>query len=471
MKALLHTGGSLAWLPDPEERPWILLPVGNRPILEYWVECCVDLGIRDIRLVLGNGGYLIEEYAGDGERWGVQISYSFQKEGEEPDRFPLRNPDLWKDGVLYLRQPSFPLRQQKSISALAAGESCRLGAGEIDYGFYSADSAHLTPFLAGQSPSALPESSTGFSAYGIESAKSYFDLNLRIIQGEISHYLAPGYELSEGSHIGYNVVIPPSVIMEPPVMIGNDVRLSPLNAIGPHAVIGNSVVIDAQTELKDCVILDGSYIGRNLSIEQKIVAGNLLIDPDTGDSLRLDDSLLLGDVGKSTPLSDFMNIFFGQVFSFILWLLFLPGFFVFYSLIRLTGSGNYTKKTILDARKQPRMCPEFVRVKKNIFTGCFQGLSLDRWPLLVSVLRKQLYLCGHAPITPEDAEDRFEKIPEYFPGVFYDELLLPQQPSSLILNVYALNYIKNRKLTGEISLFFRVGLQRLLRKMSNMEEG
>lgn len=470
MKAILHTGNSLSWLPDPEDRPWMLLPVGNRPILEYWIEGCLDLGIRDIRIVLGEGGYGIETYAGEGERWGVNITYSFLNSNETPEDFPRRSPDLWKEGLLYVCEPCFPLRSQKVLNTPEKGSLFLLGPEENPCGFYVSDSECLARFLdAGNFPRP-PTQAAPFSAYRLETPKAYFDLNMRMIKGEISNYLAPGYELLEGSHVGYNVIIPPSVILEAPVMIGNDVRLRPLCAVGPHAVIGNSVVLDSQAELRNCVILDGSYIGRNLVIEEKIVAGNLLIDPESGEIFRLDDPLLLGDVGVGNSFSNSFSLLLEKVPALFLWILMFPGFLLLYTLIRLTRSGTFKMKSKLDRKDTPRDFPIFTPLRSNGFTVVFQALSLDRWPLLVKVFINQSALCGHAPIDPDLEKERREKLPGNIPGVFHDELLLSEPLLPVIGDMYALNYLHNRSMIGDINLFFRVWFRRLL-KTSTFRNG
>ena len=70
MKAVLVTGRFAAWT-DALGVPWPLLPFGNRLLIEYWFELCLDLGIREIVIVLGEEAAAIEEAVGDGARWGV----------------------------------------------------------------------------------------------------------------------------------------------------------------------------------------------------------------------------------------------------------------------------------------------------------------------------------------------------------------------------------------------------------------
>jgi glucose-1-phosphate thymidylyltransferase len=52
-----------------------LVPIANKPILYYGIEAIRDAGIREIGIVVGDTGKEIREAVGDGERWGVSISY------------------------------------------------------------------------------------------------------------------------------------------------------------------------------------------------------------------------------------------------------------------------------------------------------------------------------------------------------------------------------------------------------------
>ena len=52
-----------------------MLPVGDRPILEYVVEAVAEVGIDEIVLVVGYERDRIQTYFGDGDEWNVDIEY------------------------------------------------------------------------------------------------------------------------------------------------------------------------------------------------------------------------------------------------------------------------------------------------------------------------------------------------------------------------------------------------------------
>ena len=60
--------------------PKPLLPVCNKPIMQYQLEDMISLGIKDYIFVVGHLKEKIREYFGNGSSWGVNVRYVEQKE-------------------------------------------------------------------------------------------------------------------------------------------------------------------------------------------------------------------------------------------------------------------------------------------------------------------------------------------------------------------------------------------------------
>lgn len=56
--------------------PKPMLPVGPKPILEHIIDWLRKNGIREVIISTGYLGKMIQDYFGDGERWGVSIDYA-----------------------------------------------------------------------------------------------------------------------------------------------------------------------------------------------------------------------------------------------------------------------------------------------------------------------------------------------------------------------------------------------------------
>ena len=75
MGAILAAGKGTRMAPFGETIPKPILPIGNRPMIEYQIETMKALGITDIAILIGHKGYLVTKVLGDGERFGVRLHY------------------------------------------------------------------------------------------------------------------------------------------------------------------------------------------------------------------------------------------------------------------------------------------------------------------------------------------------------------------------------------------------------------
>lgn len=60
--------------------PKPMVPVGDRPFLELVIDSFSERGLRDLVLLIGYRGEVIENHFGDGSRFGVHIDYQHERE-------------------------------------------------------------------------------------------------------------------------------------------------------------------------------------------------------------------------------------------------------------------------------------------------------------------------------------------------------------------------------------------------------
>jgi glucose-1-phosphate thymidylyltransferase len=76
---ILHGGSGTRLRPITYTDVKQLLPLAGKPVSEYALMNLIELGIRDVNIVLGEiGSKEVRDYYGDGKKWGVNISYTFQ---------------------------------------------------------------------------------------------------------------------------------------------------------------------------------------------------------------------------------------------------------------------------------------------------------------------------------------------------------------------------------------------------------
>jgi glucose-1-phosphate thymidylyltransferase len=77
---LLHGGHGTRLRPLTHTGPKQLLPIANKPMSEFCLESMKDAGITEIAIIIGgNGSNKVKEYYGDGEKWGLKITYVEQE--------------------------------------------------------------------------------------------------------------------------------------------------------------------------------------------------------------------------------------------------------------------------------------------------------------------------------------------------------------------------------------------------------
>lgn len=80
-KAVILAGGQGTRLrPYTYELPKPLLPVKGKPLLEHLIRKLTKSGITEVIICIGYLGEKIKEYFGNGEKFGVKITYSEEKE-------------------------------------------------------------------------------------------------------------------------------------------------------------------------------------------------------------------------------------------------------------------------------------------------------------------------------------------------------------------------------------------------------
>lgn len=423
MKAVLHVGAACAWSQALGRIPWPLLPVGNRPLLEYWFEACVDLGIAEVRLILGEGADQVEAYVEEGRRWGLKISYGFLRDESRPLAFLLRSPQQWDEGVLFVSGPIFPRRL--AVASLVTPEGGGVFFHQVPVpgkGLCALcrDPALLPALVAlDLDPSCRrPFSELGLDPVAVETPRDYFAVNMQLAEGEMARYLAPGYGATDGSLVGYNVIIPPSARVVSSVILGNDTRIGTLASVGPRAVVGNRVVVDRQAHLEECIVLDDTYIGAQVEITRKIVAGNCIMDPADGEVLRLEDSWLVAGLGSNLRLGDLVRGVLGWFGALVLLAVQLPLFLLLFPLVVLLGRGRMERRSFHGRRGVVVACV-FRRAepaRPSFLVDSFMALGLDLVPRVAGVLWGRWWLCGHEPLrAPEDNLLR-EELAAYFPA-------------------------------------------------------
>ena len=421
MKAVFYTAEALTWAKDLGDIPWPLLPVANRPLLEYWLETCVEAGIDHVQVILGDGAEQIERYAGSGSRWGLNIQYSFARASEEPLDYLKATSARWSEGLLYIAGAFFLRRRRAHApTEFRALDACIHQAGDKMLFLYGNTGAEVEALLHGHMESGRGLEQIHIHPYGMDNIPDYFELNMKMVGGEYTRYVTAGYSDADRSSIGYNVLTPPSAHLRSPLIIGNDCRFGTMTTIGPKAVVADHVIVDSNTTLSNCLILPDTYIGQDLEVDHKIISGKRLVSARDGTAIDIDDSWVVARNRPDMRTEDLVRYI-------IMWCLallvcavqFIP-FILLYPIVHLSGIGTYRRQIFHDPRTGYIKLRVFekTRNRKSIVYRLFRAAALDRFHWLLLALRGRLFVCGQPPMRHPEDDEIIRQLPQYYPAVF-----------------------------------------------------
>jgi len=87
MKAILLAGGfGTRLLPLTYRIPKVMVPVAGKPVMQHLVEVCKAAEVEEIIVSLNQSQKSIEEYFGDGIKFGTRISYAYEDSQRDDDK-------------------------------------------------------------------------------------------------------------------------------------------------------------------------------------------------------------------------------------------------------------------------------------------------------------------------------------------------------------------------------------------------
>jgi lipopolysaccharide/colanic/teichoic acid biosynthesis glycosyltransferase len=233
------------------------------------------------------------------------------------------------------------------------------------------------------------------------------------LRKELRFFSLNGRQFGNGVWIGHNQVIHPNARLTPPVYIGDNVYIGRDVELGPETVIGTNVVIDDEATISQSTILDGTYIGNLVNVEERLVNKNLIIDLKTADYMHVTDDFLLGqsyqtDINRG--LKRILDILIALPILLVVAILSLP-----LALLLLLTTGRVFR-TVQRQFNRPMATGEPQKVIFGLLQFNAEGdrdgynwlgrwltrLELYRLPEIWNLAKGDLQLVGVKPLSPEE---------------------------------------------------------------------
>jgi len=260
MKAAFYLGPAPSWTLPLSSDPW-LMTIGGRPLIDHWFYAAWEIGVRQVLLsgegcTSGTRKYL----AGAESRWGVKVAF---------EDSPLAVLIRLNDGPLIVFDDyNLPWLSQGDASAPSRSDRPVLR--------WSADEDTM-----------VVRPVEGCNMISLASPIAYWEINVALARrsDELANRLpATDCRVANGT------------ILNPETIFGSHCRIARGAVIGEGVVLGSRVVVDEGASIRNSVILDGTYIGPNLDVSGRIVAGEVVLDPDTGAIARFQESWLFAKI-------------------------------------------------------------------------------------------------------------------------------------------------------------------------------
>ena len=300
--------------------PKVMLPVGNKPILEYVVDALVKNNIRDIMIVIGYHGDKIKRYFGNGEKFNSSIKYIVQdkqlgtahalyqvhKIPEFGDFIVLPGDNIiGEDGIKKIKNS-----EKNTILAVYSERASKYGAIEIDERVRIKEKENIEESLIFTGIAHLNSEIFGIikenlkdGVYDLpEILNTLDDLKVMRFDGIWEDAVYPWDLLSlnssslkritktisgkiENSTITGNVEIGDGSIIRSgtrimgPVKIGNNCEIGANTVIMGDTSIGDRVKIGSLSYIENSIIMEGTIIGEGSYIKDSIIGRGCTIMP------------------------------------------------------------------------------------------------------------------------------------------------------------------------------------------------
>lgn len=318
---ILAAGLGLRLRPLTKLLPKSMMPISNKPLLEYIIRYLKLSGINDIIINLHYLPKIIKSLFKDGNSLGIRINYSIEKEilgtagGIKAAELFLKDSpffvinsdiafELDFDDVLQFHKKNnalitMVLRKDKNVKKYGVIEidpSCKIRT-FLDYSNSPGHDTYLKTMFTGIAlfdPDALKEFPNkgycdiskdiypnllkkGLPLFGyvtdkywmdIGTPKSYLSLQKDIFSGKVFEK-SGCYKEKINLQNRFN-----GVTIIPPVTIGENVLIDTGSVVGPYASIGNNCNIQKGCTLNNSILWDNITIKENSKIEKSIVYDN-----------------------------------------------------------------------------------------------------------------------------------------------------------------------------------------------------
>jgi NDP-sugar pyrophosphorylase family protein len=476
---------SKSFQPITRKRPIGMLPILNRPLIEWHIMNCVNSGIKEIIVIAVENPLTVGEFVRPDTRWGVSIEVLVYKD-------PYSSLDVLKriSGMVHETTVLIPVETVINLSYERLADIHGEGHGHItkivskNMIDFRCDNDAINECVQVKRPESSetgiyisdavdPQSAVVVDYHwegnfmAVETPQDLWSANTACVGGLFPDFLGPEYaDLKLGQpKIGHHCHIDSTAIIDGPSLIGSYSRINAGARVSNFAVLGEGVIVDQAAKVTASVIFGDTYVGTDASIIKSIVMSNVIMNLDVGVWTSVGDPFLLSGVNKKIIYTVSQKVA-DKSLAIILLLVTAP-VWIGKGLIRLLNRQPFFDLRILMVRDL-YFDPASKDAARPCRFFCFNhsGPFLERLPCLIDVLLGKIRLVGVRPLKEEDFEkyqedwalQRFESLDGLFTPVDAECSEDALEEEKIAVENY---YTATRNLEEDIKILWK-GLKRLL---------
>jgi mannose-1-phosphate guanylyltransferase / phosphomannomutase len=347
MKAVIMAGGEGTRLrPLTCNIPKPMMPILEKPVMQYAVELLKKYGITDIAVTLQYLPDEIMRYFGDGKDFGVNMRYFVEEfplgtagsvknaENFLDDTFIVISGDALTDidlskaivfhkdknstATLILKEVAVPLeygvvvtdKEDKITGFLEKPSWGEVFSDKANTGIYILEpeifsyyereqkfdfSNDLFPILLKNNRAMYGVVEEGYWC-DIGNIEQYMRCHFDILKGIVNVNIK-GDKYREGIWIGENCEISPKANIEAPIYLGSGCKIYAGAEIGPNSILGKCNIVSSGTKIKRSVILNNCFIGSNSQIKGAVLCNNVQLESKVSvfEACAVGDETLIGE--------------------------------------------------------------------------------------------------------------------------------------------------------------------------------
>src|SRR6266568_975442 len=312
MKAVILAAGEGARMgPFTASLPKVMIPVGNRPLLEYVVQALVENGVQDLLFVVGYRRERIQAYFQDGKAFGAHITYVTQTKqlgtahaiwearAQLDGRFVSDLLEVGKKPAVLMTESERPQSygvvtiQGKNLLAITE-KPTEIISNLINTGAYALDAQIFDEIeaLAKEGKHDLPRAVSALAkrtaVAALKTEGTWVDalypwdlLRLNATALKSAHEvragtIEPSVTIRGRVSIGDGCVIRSGAYLQGPLSIGSGCEIGPNAVLLPSTSLGKNVRIGALTTVANSILMDDVILGPSSVVQDAVVGSGVI---------------------------------------------------------------------------------------------------------------------------------------------------------------------------------------------------